>query len=77
MVKLRNRDYNKENINSESDVNDSEDRKETENNLEDKKDNSIEIKEEVINLENIISDNESVEEVDIINNVTWLMIIIN
>lgn len=70
MVKLRNRDYNKENINSESDVNDSEDRKETENNLEDKKDNSIEIKEEVINLENIISDNESVEEVDIINNVT-------
>ena len=70
MVKLSNRDYNKENINSESDVNDSEDRKETENNLEDKKDNSIEIKEEVINLENIISDNESVEEVDIINNVT-------
>ena len=70
MVKLRNRDYNKENINSESDVNDSEDRKETENNLEDKKDNSIETKEEVINLKKIISDNESVEEVDIINNVT-------
>ena len=70
MVKLRNRDYNKENINSESDVNDSVDRKETENNLEDKKDNSIETKEEVINLKKIISDNESVEEVDIINNVT-------
>ena len=62
MVKLRNRDYNKENINSESDVNDSQDRKENENNLKDKKDNSIHIKEEVINSKNIISDNESIEE---------------